>query len=140
MINGMVVSEFIAGNFFYVFVGWILVTVYLRRFRRTSLRKRVAVLIQAVSIFLVFIAASAVVEFGGTDAYLLATVVAVGIVLATVLRKRAFPYSRTCPACGARSWPCAFSTGASFCPDWRPSGSNRINWTPGEGSSPGRTD
>ena len=101
MINGMVVSEFIAGNFFYVFVGWILVTVYLRRFRRTSLRKRVAVLIQAVSIFLVFIAASAVVEFGGTDAYLLATVVAVGIVLATVLRKRAFPYSRTCPACGA---------------------------------------
>ena len=100
VLSSSVASEFIAGNFFYVFIVFIGLNLYQRRFKEAGFRKRTATLIHAVSLFLVFAAASVIAEFGAGDIYLVAVILVVGIVLATVLRERAFPFRRKCAECG----------------------------------------
>jgi hypothetical protein len=101
VLNGTIVSEFVAKNFFYGFLALVALTVYERRMGKDATRKRMASLIQAVAVFLMVVAASGVMEFGGSDLHLFGAILVIGVVLGTVLRDRAFPYRRTCPSCNA---------------------------------------
>ena len=97
-----VVSEFIARDFFYVFLAIIFLTVYERKFGWSASRKRMATLIQGIAVFLVGSVAAGIMEFGGSDLHLLLAVLVIGAVVAFPLRSRAFPYQRTCPSCNTR--------------------------------------
>lgn len=100
VLSGSTISEFVAEYYFYAFLAIIVMTVMGRRYGAAFRKKRVAVLIQAVSIFVLGSVAGLIAQYEGSDIYFVLALVVVAIVLAFPLRSRAFPYRRTCPSCG----------------------------------------
>ncbi len=95
------VITFVSAYFYYVFLGLILVTVMQRRRGAKGQVKRVAMLFQAIAVFLIFVASRtlALLEWPGWAFYVMVAVIGAGLYL---LRDRAFPYRLNCSSCGKR--------------------------------------
>jgi 8-oxo-dGTP diphosphatase len=100
LMDGTAVSTWIADLGIWPLVVMVLPTVFLfRRHGAGNGRKRLASLYQAIGVFLISTIAATVIALDLTDIYLLGGVLVIGLV-AFLLRRRVFPYRRTCPECG----------------------------------------
>jgi len=95
------IIDFIVKYFYWAFLGWILITVLQRRHGNKGIKKRMAVLYQAIVIFLVMVYATILKMNELTDAYLIIAGIAVVLVL-FFGRKKILPYQRNCRVCGKK--------------------------------------
>lgn len=72
-----------------------------RKHGQVVAKKRMASLMQAIAVFLFTMSAALIVSMGGSDAYLLLSLVIIAGV-SYLLRARMFPYRLTCPECGRK--------------------------------------
>ena len=93
------ISEFIASNFFYVFLAVIALTLFQRKYGARVTKKRFAVLILAIMVFALQITATLIMEFELTDAYLLIYAAGAGVLL-YYKWPAIFPFKRKCVTCG----------------------------------------
>ena len=93
-----IISEFIASNFFYVFLAVIALTLFQRRYGAKVVKKRMAVLFIAILVFALHINAVLVMEFKLNDAFLLIWAAAAGILL-YFKWNIVFPFKRKCVSC-----------------------------------------
>jgi hypothetical protein len=93
-----VISEFIASNFFYVFLAVIALTLFQRKYGKKVLKKRLAVLFIAILVFALHINAVFVMEFKLNDAYLLIWAAVAGTLL-YFKWDVIVPFKRKCVSC-----------------------------------------
>ncbi|QEN08232.1 hypothetical protein EXM22_09615 [Oceanispirochaeta crateris] len=93
--------DFIADNFYYVFLGWLVLNLVQRRYRERGSKKRTATLFQAILIFILYIGATVIREEGFEPKWIM---VPLGIIAAMIyiFRSKIFPYRRDCAHCGAK--------------------------------------
>jgi hypothetical protein len=93
--------DFIADNFYYLFLGWLVLNLMQRKHRTRGSRNRTATLMQAILIFILYIGAMVIREEGLEPKWIMVplAVVAAGIYF---FRDRIFPYKRNCVSCGAK--------------------------------------
>ena len=102
LVTGTAIADFIVGLNIWPLV--IMLVPYVLLFRKAGIgsqTKRVAHLMQSITVFLVMTAAALTRALSLTDLYFIGAVIAlaVGVVL---LRARMFPYRTRCPKCGRR--------------------------------------
>jgi hypothetical protein len=93
--------EFLADQFYWVFLGILLLNVFQRRHHETAVKKRFATLYLGSAAFVIFLMANAVVEYRLPDFTILLGIVAVIAVL-YVFRRHTFPFTLTCRHSGKR--------------------------------------
>ncbi len=93
--------DFIADNFYYLFLGWLVLNLMQRKYRSRGNAKRTATLIQAVLIFVVYIGAMVIREEGLEPKWMMIPFAVVAVAL-YFFRDRILPYKRNCINCGAR--------------------------------------
>jgi 8-oxo-dGTP diphosphatase len=93
------VVTFVADNFFWVFVGILLVNLLQRRYQETAQKKRFATLYLAIAAFFVYTGAQLLVEFELSPYYF---VPAVALIIGVVYyyREHTFPFRLRCPRSG----------------------------------------
>lgn len=93
--------DFIADNFYYVFLGWLVLNLVQRRYRGRGAGKRSATLYQAILIFIVYIGATVIREEGFEVKWI---IIPLAVVAAAIyfFRDRILPYKRNCVNCGAK--------------------------------------
>ncbi|MDA3811758.1 MAG: hypothetical protein PF518_15675 [Spirochaetaceae bacterium] len=96
-----IVIEFVIKYFYWAFLGWIFMTLIQRRHGNKGIKKRMAVLYQAIIIFLIMVYATILKMNELTDVYMIIAVIAVVMVL-FFYRKKILPYQFTCRVCGKR--------------------------------------
>jgi hypothetical protein len=100
--TGTTVSSFIADLDIWPLLVMLLPYLFLFRRRGNEVkRKRIASLSHAIIVFLITMAAGAVMSFGLSDAYLFGAVLVIAIA-ASILRRHVFPYQMSCPGCGRK--------------------------------------
>lgn len=95
------IINFIAKYFYWAFLGWIFMTLIQRRHGNKGIKKRMAVLYQAILIFLVMVYATILKMNDLTDVYLVIAAIVVVLIL-FFGRKLILPYRTTCRVCGKR--------------------------------------
>ena len=93
--------DFIADNFYYLFLAWLVLNLMQRKHRERGSRKRTATLIQAILIFIVYIGAMVIREEGLEPKWMMIPFAVVAVIL-YFFRDRIIPYKRNCVSCGAR--------------------------------------
>ena len=96
--NGQVISSWVADLGLWPLIIALLPNLMFRRFGSQEGIKRMASLIHAIAVFILFISASLVMIKNLTDMYFLGGV-AISLLFLIVLRKKAFPYRKTCVEC-----------------------------------------
>ena len=96
-----IIIEFIMKYFYWAFLGWILMTIMQRRHGNRGAKKRMAVLYQAIIIFLIMVYANVLKMNELTDIYLIIAAIAVSLIL-FFGRKKILPYQTRCRECGKR--------------------------------------
>lgn len=96
--NNMI-SEFIAGNFYYLFLAILVVNLFQRKHQKKSPKKRFATLFLAIGVFIFYTAAQLFRNFEISDAFLF-PVAAVIIYVFYRYRERLFPFTTKCKKCG----------------------------------------
>ena len=93
--------DFIADNFYYLFLGWLVVNLMQRKYRERGHKKRNATLLQAILIFIIYIGAMVIREEGFEPKWIMIpfALVAIGFYF---FRDRILPYKRNCVNCGAK--------------------------------------
>ncbi|MDC7233497.1 MAG: hypothetical protein PQJ58_09715 [Spirochaetales bacterium] len=112
--------DFIADNFYYVFLGWLILNLVQRRYRERGTKKRSATLYQAILIFIVYIGATVIREEGFEVKWI---IVPLAVVAAAIyfFRDRILPYKRNCVNCGAKlNMNQIFLFDANLCADCDP--------------------
>ena len=99
--ESQIVIDFVVKYFYWAFLGWIFMTLIQRRHGNKGIKKRMAVLYQAIIIFLVMVYATILKMNELTDIYLIVAAIAVAMVL-FFGRKKILPYQRTCRECGKK--------------------------------------
>ncbi len=95
------VVEFIANEFYWVFLGILLLNVFQRRHHKTAVKKRFATLYLGGAAFVIFLIANAVVQYGLPTYALILGIVAVVVVL-YIFRRHTFPFTLRCQRSGRR--------------------------------------
>ncbi|MFW5786210.1 MAG: hypothetical protein ACOCYC_03115 [bacterium] len=95
------VTEFVANEFYWVFLGILLLNVFQRRHHQTAVKKRFATLYLGGAAFAVFLIANSVVQYGLPNYGLIVGVVAVITVL-YIFRRHTFPFTLRCRRSGRR--------------------------------------
>jgi len=95
------IAEFLADQFYWVFLGILLLNVFQRRHHETAVKKRFATLYLGSAAFVIFLMANAVVEYGLPDFALLIGIAAV-VALLYGLRRHTFPFTLSCQHSGKR--------------------------------------
>ncbi len=93
--------DFIADNFYYLFLGWIVLNLIQRRYREKGRKKRTATLIQAVMIFILYIGAMIIRAESLPVKWIM---VPLGVIAAMLyfFRDRILPYKTRCINCRKR--------------------------------------
>ncbi|MBI9099547.1 MAG: hypothetical protein JEY91_13775 [Spirochaetaceae bacterium] len=99
--ESQIVINFIVKYFYWAFLGWIFMTLIQRRHGEKGIKKRMAVLYQAILIFLVMVYATILKMNELTDIYLIIAALAVVLIL-FFGRSRILPYQRRCRVCGKK--------------------------------------
>jgi hypothetical protein len=97
-LNGNIVSVFLVSLGLWPLIIVVTPVLIVRRYGVKSVIKCRAIMLQGISIFLIFVTAQANMEFGGKDLYLF-LVIAVALILWAVFRKYIFPYQLSCAGC-----------------------------------------
>ncbi len=112
--------DFIADNFYYVFLAWIVLSLMQRRHRGRGDKKRTATLIQSVMIFIVYIGAMVIREEGLEEKWIVIPLAIVAGIL-YFFRSKVLPYERRCRNCGAKlNMNQIFMFDANLCADCDP--------------------
>lgn len=112
--------DFIADNFYYVFLGWIILSLVQRRYRGRGDRKRTATLIQSILIFILYIGAVLIREEGFEKKWIMIPFAIIAVVL-YFFRSKVIPYELKCRNCGARlNMNQIFIYDANLCSDCDP--------------------
>jgi 8-oxo-dGTP diphosphatase len=93
--------DFIAVNFYYVFLGWLVLNLIQRRYRARGSKKRTATLFQAILIFILYIGATVLREEGFEPKWIIVPLGAIAAII-YFFRSKIFPYRRDCANCGAK--------------------------------------
>jgi uncharacterized membrane protein len=96
-----IIIDFVVKYFYWAFLGWILMTLLQRRHGNKGIKKRMAVLYQAILIFLVMVYGTILKMNELTDVYLIIAAIAVVMIL-FFGRKKIIPYQRSCRVCGKK--------------------------------------
>lgn len=99
--DSTIIIDFVVKYFYWAFLGWILMTLIQRRHGNKGMNKRMAVLYQAIIIFLVMVYATILKMNELSDIYLIIAAIAVVMVL-YFGRKKILPYQRNCRVCGKK--------------------------------------
>jgi len=93
--------DFIADNFYYVFLGWLVLNLVQRRYRERGSKKRTATLMQAILFFILYIGATVIREEGFEPKWI---IVPLGVIAAALyfFRDKILPYKSSCENCGAK--------------------------------------
>ncbi|MBF9017480.1 MULTISPECIES: hypothetical protein [unclassified Oceanispirochaeta] len=112
--------DFIADNFYYVFLGWLVLNLIQRRYRSRGAKKRTATLYQAILIFIIYIGATIIREESFEVKWI---IVPLAVVAAAIyfFRDRILPYKRNCVNCDAKlNMNQIFIYDANLCADCDP--------------------
>ena len=112
--------DFIADNFYYVFLGWLVLNLIQRRYRARGAKKRTATLYQAILIFIIYIGATIIREESFEVKWI---IVPLAVVAAAIyfFRDRILPYKRNCVNCDAKlNMNQIFIYDANLCTDCDP--------------------
>ncbi|TVQ40565.1 MAG: hypothetical protein EA384_02510 [Spirochaetaceae bacterium] len=95
------ISEFVSRNFYWVFLGILIVNLTQRKHRGTAQKKRLATLYLSIAALVLYSAGQLVLNYGATDLYFLPVAV---VVVAVVFRFRehTFPFTLRCVQSGKR--------------------------------------
>lgn len=93
--------DFIADNFYYLFLGWLVLNLVQRRYRARGSKKRTATLYQAILIFIVYIGATIIREEGFEVKWIIVPLIVVAAAI-YFFRDRILPYKRNCVNCDAK--------------------------------------
>ena len=93
--------DFIADNFYYVFLGWLVLNLIQRRYRGRGTKKRSATLYQAILIFIVYIGATIIREESLEVKWIIVPLIIVAGAI-YFFRDRILPYKRNCVNCDAK--------------------------------------
>jgi len=95
------VINFIADNFYYLFLGWIVLNLMQRKYRGRGDAKRTATLLQSLLIFILYIGAMVIRGEELDEKWI---IIPLGVIAAALFffRDRILPYRRTCRNCGAK--------------------------------------
>jgi len=96
-----IISNWIAENFFWVFIAILFLNMLQRRHNETASKKRFATLYLGIAAFGVFVAGTSIVEFSLSDIYLIPAVGIIGTVL-YIYRDHTFPFRLYCRETGKR--------------------------------------
>lgn len=99
--ESQIIINFVAKYFYWAFLGWIFMTLIQRRHGNKGIKKRMAVLYQAILIFLIMVYATILKMNDLTDVYLIIAAIAVVMIL-FFGRKKILPYHNKCRVCGKR--------------------------------------
>ncbi|OQY34065.1 MAG: hypothetical protein B6241_06170 [Spirochaetaceae bacterium 4572_59] len=112
--------DFIADNFYYVFLGWIILSLVQRRYRGRGDKKRTATLIQSILIFILYMGAVFIREEGLEKKWIVIPFVIIAVVL-YFFRSKVIPYELKCRNCGAKlNMNQIFLYDANLCADCDP--------------------
>ena len=112
--------DFIADNFYYVFLAWIVLSLIQRRYRGRGDKKRTATLIQSILIFVVYIGAMVIREESLEEKWIMVPLGAVAVAL-YFFRSRIIPYQAKCRNCGTKlTMNQIFLYDANLCTDCDP--------------------
>jgi len=93
--------DFIADNFYYVFLGWLVLNLVQRKHRERGSRKRTATLLQAILFFILYIGATVIREEGFEPKWIIVPLAVIAVAL-YFFRDKILPYKRNCVNCGAK--------------------------------------
>lgn len=99
--ESQIIIDFVAKYFYWAFLGWIFLTLIQRRHGKKGVKKRMAVLYQAILIFLIMVYATILKMNDLTDVYLLIAAL-IAILILFFGRKYILPYKTRCRVCGKR--------------------------------------
>lgn len=95
------IVQFMADQFYWVFLGILLLNVFQRRHHETAQKKRFATLYLGSAAFVVFLVANAVVQYGLPEySLIIGVVVVIGVLY--LLREHTFPFRLHCRRSGKR--------------------------------------
>ncbi len=95
------IIEFIIKYFYWIFLGLILLTFMQKKHGNKGYKKRMAVLLQAILIFLIMVYATILNKNNLTDKFLIPAVIIVTFIL-FFGRSKILPYKFRCRGCGKR--------------------------------------
>ncbi|MBN2658809.1 MAG: hypothetical protein JXR86_17275 [Spirochaetales bacterium] len=99
--ESQIIIDFVAKYFYWAFLGWIFMTLIQRRHGSKGVKKRMAVLYQAILIFLIMVYATILKMNDLTDVYLIVAAI-IAVLILFFGRKFILPYSTRCRVCGKR--------------------------------------
>ncbi len=99
--ESQLISQFVADNFYWLFLGILVLNLTQRKHQKTAQKKRLATLYLAVAALVLYSAGQLVLNYEVGDIYLLLVlVIVVGVIMR--FRDRVFPFTLRCVQSGKR--------------------------------------
>jgi hypothetical protein len=130
MNTGHMISDFIASNFYYVFLGVLVINLFQRKHQKKSPRKRFATLFIAIGVFVFYTAAQLIRNFDANDAILFPVLAAILFVFYR-FRAKLFPFSLKCKQCAKKlDYNQVLFNDSNLCSDCEPPDEESIDTDP----------